>query len=229
MTMRNRFEQENAWRLLLGELSEDFSREEIELHKVEIKKYVARLIECGKPEEKSPSPGFSSKSMQNEETFSGSSDDFVAEEKPIGVALPEPTKWPPGPTVQSADASDTSTTAERLDRDAATCAHKADYEELPESLSADHVDKPNSRKSNSPSGSSGSEQRVISTIEDLFPPIISHLQDKSTGKSVSVGININFDYCQVAAYDELKREAFVLENEHGLWRYPYVASIQDWK
>lgn len=212
----DRFQQNNAWRVLISELSEEFSRDEIEAHKDEITRYIRDLLTRGDFAEQDPRPGISTEGQHTIAPFPTPS----SGEDPFTGAAPHRTRWPPQPTFESGSESTGPTSTE----------HPAHYSTPSESDDG----KLNSGESESRSKDiSGPDECCepethlpwkpsVSTIEGLFPPLVS---TKSTpGTLRYVGVDINFDYCRVAAYDTKTSTTNILLNEHGNRSTPtYIA------
>ncbi|KAL9122372.1 MAG: hypothetical protein Q9187_001072 [Circinaria calcarea] len=212
-------EQDSAWRVLIDELSEEFTRVEIEAHKDEIKRYIRDLLLRGDLDERCPSPELT-------EVYRTIAPSLASdpEEDPFTGAVPHRTRWPPQPSFESGSESSDSVLTERLAHD--PTPSESDDSKLNSGNSdsrgkdirtADECCEPELTLPQKPS---------VYTIEDLFP---SCSPTKSTpGRLAYVGIDINFDYCRVAAYDTEALTSVVLSNEHGNRCTPtYVAFTPD--
>ena len=210
----------SAWRVLIDELSEDFSRAEIEAHKEEITRYIRDLLLRGDLDERCPSPEF----ITEEHRTIAPSLASKPEEDPLAGAVPQRTRWPPQPTFESGSESSGSVVTEHLVHDPTPSESddgklsSGDFNSRGKDISA--ADECNEPEIPLP------QRLAVDTIEDLFPPCNP---TKSTfGRLAHVGVDINFDYCRVAAYDTETLTPVVLSNEHGNRSTPtYVAFTRD--
>ena len=225
-------DQDNAWRLLIRELSEDFTREEIEVHKLEIKSYIRRLIRRGDLEEKAPSSDLIDLSDHED-----SSDDLTehSSTQKTGKSTLEDsssshTRWPPHPYVESDHGTTSPSLTEQFNKDL--------------NISKPADDDANARQSSDDRGTYVSDdssqaelpspkKRPINSIDDLFPAFSTI--EASSRKPALVGIDMNFDYCRVAAHNceavvpnNFISDELVFPNEHGNHSTPtYVAFTPD--
>ena len=204
----NPAEQENAWHLLMSELAEDFSKGEIESHRDDIKTYVHRLIKRGQLDEEEssemgaleharPAGAICSPGSKSEEISFVRSDSSQS-------------RLPPSSTVESDVDSVYSIVTRRID----DCAKMMEADALLDSSNnrrVDDIEKPADGEFDPLE--SPDNQTVVNTTENQLPSIIP--QKSNQKKTVSVGIDLNADYCRVAAFDEETQDAVLLNNEHG--------------
>ena len=209
-----------AWRVLIDELSEDFSRVEIEAHKEEITRYIRDLLLRGDLDERCPSPELNTE----EHRTIAPSLAFNPEVDPFTDAVPQRTRWPPQPTFESGSESSDLVVTEKHVHDPSPSESddgklsSGNFDGRGKDISsADECYEPEKPLPQRP---------AVDTIEDLFPPCNP---TKSTfGRLAYVGVDINFDYCRVAAYDMEILTPDVLSNEHGNRSTPtYVAFTPD--
>ena len=186
----NLAEQRNAWNLLMTELSEEFSKVEIESHKADIKSYIQGLIEGGKLNEEASPTVLATKHERSDEPLG--LQPFTRGDPPIMRSFSTQLKLPPSPAIESDRASFYSVITKHTNIAAdATAINGLDSSSKGESL--DNVE-------------NASRLGPYSQHTPRVP------FDHNTG---SVGIDLSADYCRVAIFDEETQDAVVLENEQG--------------
>ena len=218
-------EQENSWRLLLNELSDDFSMDEIQKHKDEIKLYIRELVDRGDFEEHEPGPSLGTRgdSTAYPTRLDGAFGDPNPLNGPSIGSVTLPIRYPPQPSMESDSESTCSSPTGKPSNLAAFSQHVNDQ---PNNGQVDKSNRTSLSDRSTLVETSSTGKRTINTIEDLFPPFkpAEHVS-RNLGY---VGIELGFGCGRVAAYDSELGDAVVLSNEHGNRSTPaYVAFTHD--
>ena len=228
--------QDCVWRLLTEELSEEFTREEVELYKDEIKSYIRKLVGRGDLEEITPSSDLVDFS-DHDASFDGLKQRPSTPKsggKGTANSLSNGTRWPPQPSVESEYEVDSSSLTEQLSNGLAiseSTATNINTRQL-----GDHEQR-NVLDDCSYSEEPPPKRKAVNTIDELFPPF--NIVDASTTNRNYVGIDMNVDCCRVAAYSSepmkestlsntSRPDACIIPNEHGNYSTPtYIAFTPD--
>ena len=215
----DKFEQDSAWRGLMSELSEEFSRDEIEAYKGDIVRYIRGLLARGDLDELAPSPA----SFVEEHLETTPSHTSEPKEGPFTGTIPHRTRWPPQPRVESGSESTGPTSRKRLINDPTSSGSDDDVPSTGETSNSKGISTPDDC---SESVTPPTKRFPVNTIEDLFPP---RSPTKSSRRRLAfVGVDVNFDSCRVGAYDTVTSTPIVLSNEHGSRSTPtYIAFTPD--
>ena len=206
----NSSEQDNAWRLLMNELAEDFSKEEIESNKAEIKIYIHSLIGRGELNEEIPRKAGENQCESLDETIGQQSS--ISGETPFLRSTSSRSNLLPSSSVETDEDSFCPMVMRETDNTARVTTAKGLHSPL-ESGRINEVKESTDVKSSSSEDPPPSVRQVVDSIEDVFPPYRPREPPKK--KMGYVGIDLNADYCQVAAFDEESQDSIILNNENG--------------
>ncbi len=195
--------------MLMTELSEEFTRDEIVVHTADIRHYVLYLREQGKLRDQSPlitssdkgttamarrDPGARSSNLETRSTSREGNPSLMITSTHNAV---------------SEAGSDKRAGLVRETGFAAVVGAN-NHPDTPQPLKNSGSFEPSD---SSRSKSSAPNRRIVNTIEDLFPSLHSSIDQ--TRSRYYVGLEISVGHCRVAAYDMDLKDAYVLVNDHG--------------
>jgi len=199
-----------AWRLLSTELAENFSRQEIEAYRDEIKEYIRQLMSKGALEERAIS--VHSEDAATQRSMSGPS-------TPPSPVIEEQRgkRWPPQTTAISESESEDSDSEGR----ALHSKRPSDTE---------HSFTPINEPSKSRKATSQSSTKVLRPRSDPAPAQSSNgkgREEARWGTRSTIGIEIGDEHCRIAAYDFTRQMPVVVTDDSGCEYIPTCVAFTE--
>jgi Hsp70 protein len=222
--------QTEAWSFLSRELATDFSFQEIEAFKGEIKEYIRQLMENGAlDEQRSPISSISS----DEVPARLSTPQLCGQSSPIARSLNSSPQtadcsenWRP-PTPTALEESETGVLDEEIS--ISQTRNQNDREKTSSRVNLAETFVENGKQS--VDVSENPSNRVTPIHLDASSPQLAEIRDRDgerRGDVSSIGIEIGVDHCRVAVYDSVQQKAVPIKDESGCIDIPtYIAFTQE--